>query len=47
MLQALAPAAIGAGCTGGFVRAHSPAYRAMATTVAVAAIAIGSVWLFG
>ena len=34
-------------CTGGFVRAHSPAYRAMATTVAATAIVIGGVWLFG
>ena len=36
-----------AGCAGGLVRAHTPAYRVMTATVAVAAIAIGGVWLFG
>ena len=36
-----------AGCAGGLAHAHSPAYRAMTATVAVAAIVIGGVWLVG
>ena len=36
-----------AGCAGGLVRPHSPAYRAMTATAAIAAIVIGGVWLFG
>lgn len=34
-----------AGWTGGFVRPHSPAYRAMMAAAAVAAIIIGGLWL--
>jgi hypothetical protein len=39
--------AAAAGCAGGFLRAHSPAYRAMMATAAVTAIVIGGVWLVG
>ena len=46
-VAAMTAFAAAAGYTGGLVRAHSPAYRAMMATVAVAAIAIGGVWLFG
>ena len=46
-VAAMTAFAAAAGCAGGFVRAHSPAYRAMMATVAVAAIVIGGVWLLG
>ena len=39
--------AAAAGCASGFARAHSPAYRTMMATAAVAAIVIGGVWLVG
>lgn len=39
--------AAAAGCAGGFARAHSPVYRALMRTAAVAAIVIGGVWLVG
>ncbi len=46
-VAAMTAFAAAAECTGSLVRAHSPAYRAMTATVAVAAIVIGGVWLFG
>ena len=46
-VAAMTAFAAAAGCTSGFVRAHSPAYRAMMATVALVAIGIGGVWLFG
>ena len=46
-VAAMTAFAAAAGCTGGLVRAHFPAYRAMTATVAVAAIVIGGVWLVG
>ena len=46
-VAAMTAFAAAAGYTGGLVRVHSPAYRAMMATVAIAAIAIGGVWLLG
>lgn len=46
-VAAMTAFAAAAGCTGGLVRAQSPAYRAMTAMAAVAAIVIGGVWLFG
>ena len=46
-VAAMTAFAAAAGCTGGLARVHSPAYRAMTATVAVAAIVIGGVWLVG
>ncbi len=46
-VAAMTAFAAAAGCTGGLARVHSPEYRAMTATVAVAAIVIGGVWLVG
>lgn len=46
-VAAMTAFAAAAECTGSLVRAHSPAHRAMTATVAVTAIVIGGVWLFG
>jgi len=46
-VAAMTTFAAAAGCAGGLVRPHSPAYRTMTATAAIAAIVIGGVWLFG
>ena len=46
-VAAMTAFAAAAGYASGLVRVHSPAYRAMTATAAVAAIVIGGVWLFG
>ncbi len=46
-VAAMTAFAAAAGCAGSLARVHSPAYRVMTATVAVAAIVIGGVWLVG